>query len=138
MLNINAGKNKELMERCKPLAEYADFVSNVRKYKRNHPAKDAISLAVDDAADYECIGKLLRKCKGDVINMLLTEFNQKEYEDMLRKEYLEEGRAEGLAEGQNHTFCVLVKDGVITRDVACERLGISKEEFQKLLEATDN
>lgn len=146
VLNINAGKNKELMERCKPLAEYADFVSNVRKYKRNHPAKDAISLAVDDAADYECIGKLLRKCKGDVINMLLTEFNQKEYEDMLRKEYLEEGRAEGraeglaegLAEGQNHTFCVLVRDGVITNDVACEKLGISKEEFQKLLDSTDN
>ena len=32
--------------------------------------------------------------------MLLTEFDQKEYEDMLRNEYLEEGRAEG----QNHTF----------------------------------
>lgn len=78
--------------------------------------------------------------------MLLTEFNQKEYEDMLRKEYLEEGRAEGraeglaegLAEGQNHTFCVLVRDGVITNDVACEKLGISKEEFQKLLDSTDN
>lgn len=82
--------------------------------------------------------------------MLLTEFNQKEYEDMLRKEYLEEGRAEGLAEGlaegraegraegQNHTFCVLVRDGVITNDVACEKLGISKEEFQKLLDSSDN
>lgn len=78
--------------------------------------------------------------------MLLTEFNQKEYEDMLRKEYLEEGRAEGRAEGlaegraegQNHTFCVLVRDGVITKDVACERLGISKEEFQNLLDSTDN
>ncbi len=66
--------------------------------------------------------------------MLLTEFNQKEYEDMLRREYLEEGRAEG----QNHTFCVLVKDGVITKDVACERLGISKEEIQNLLDSTDN
>lgn len=65
--------------------------------------------------------------------MLLTEFDQKEYEDMLRNEYLEEGRAEG----QNHTFCVLVRDGVITNDVACERLGISKEEFQKLLDASD-
>lgn len=31
--------------------------------------------------------------------MLLTEFDQKEYEDMLRNEYLEEGRAEGRAEG---------------------------------------
>ena len=61
-------------------------------------------------------------------------FNQKEYEDMLRKEHLEEGRAEG----QNHTFCVLVRDGVITNDVACEKLGISKEEFQKLLDSLDN
>lgn len=69
--------------------------------------------------------------------MLLTEFDQKEYKDMLRNEYLEEGRAEGRAEGQNHTFCVLVRDGVITNDVACERLGISKEEFQKLLDASD-
>ena len=85
--------------------------------------------------------------------MLLTEFDQKEYEDMLRREYLEEGRIEGrmegreagLAEGriegriegQNYTFCVLVRDGVIAKDVACEKLGLSKEEFQKLLDASD-
>ena len=32
MLNINYGYNKELMERCKPLKEYAIFVDTIRKY----------------------------------------------------------------------------------------------------------
>lgn len=32
MLNINYGHNKELMERCRPLKEYAIFVDMIRKY----------------------------------------------------------------------------------------------------------
>lgn len=38
MLNINYGHNKELLTACKPLGEYAWFVSQVRK---NHAANNA-------------------------------------------------------------------------------------------------
>lgn len=34
MININYGKNKELMEHCKPLMDYAIFVKKVRDYTR--------------------------------------------------------------------------------------------------------
>ena len=32
VVNINYGHNKELMERCRPLKEYAIFVDMIRKY----------------------------------------------------------------------------------------------------------
>ena len=31
MLNVNHGRNKELMDKCKPLAEYAWFIEEIRK-----------------------------------------------------------------------------------------------------------
>ena len=33
-LNINEGHNKELMEQCRTLREYAQYVAKVRKYKQ--------------------------------------------------------------------------------------------------------
>ena len=35
MLNINYGKNKNLMEACRPLNEYAWLVETIRKYQRS-------------------------------------------------------------------------------------------------------
>ena len=37
MLNINYGKNKKLMDACKPLKEYAWLVDKIRKYQDSAP-----------------------------------------------------------------------------------------------------
>ena len=49
-LNINHGHNKEIMEKCKVLSEYAVFIGKVREYQKN----TAIEKAVDRAVN-ECI-----------------------------------------------------------------------------------
>ena len=50
--NINVGKNKELMEQCKALREYADFVQMVQiYYKETKDQTEAIKKALQQAID---------------------------------------------------------------------------------------
>lgn len=50
MLNINYGHNRELMQKCRRLEEYAIFVSKVREHTMNNPKNpsEAIERAVDE------------------------------------------------------------------------------------------
>lgn len=42
MLNINPGYNNKLMETCKVLNEYCQYVSRVREYAKEMPIADAL------------------------------------------------------------------------------------------------
>lgn len=101
MLNINYGHNKELLTACKPLEEYAWFVSQVRK---NHTANNAnknqesldIGVAIDQAInempeDFE-IKKYIISNRAEVKEMCLTEYNETETMEMLREEGRHESR----------------------------------------------
>ena len=79
MLNINYGHNKDLMDKCRSLKEYTEFVSNVRRYTQEMNLKEAIDAAISKAENWQCIGSFLSKCQSEVSAMLLTEFNQKSY-----------------------------------------------------------
>ena len=46
---------------------------------------------------------------------------------------LQRGREEGIEEGRLGTLIDLVKKGVITKEYACEELGVSEKEFEKYL-----
>ncbi len=48
MININYGRNKELLDACKPLSEYSRFVNEVVK---NQEARDELGRAIDAAPD---------------------------------------------------------------------------------------
>ena len=53
MLNINKGRNRKLMEACKPLSEYAWLIEEIRENKRNEME---IEKAVDKELKFFCIG----------------------------------------------------------------------------------
>ena len=61
-----------------------------------------------------------------------------EHEEEARAEGLEEGlekgRKEGRAEGARDALLSLVRDGLITAEAAAERMDITEEEVQALLE----
>ena len=48
MLNINLGKNRELMEKCKTLREYCMFVECIRKYAAQMDIEEAVERAVTE------------------------------------------------------------------------------------------
>ena len=77
MLNINYGKNKELMEACAPLNEYAWLVDSIRRYQRKlKDLEAAVDAAVAEMPDEFRIKKFLLLNKAEVKGMFLTEYDQ--------------------------------------------------------------
>ena len=66
---------------------------------------------------------------------MLTLFNQERATELYGMEMREEGRAEGIgigrAEGIVDTYTTLVRDDLISKEVAAKKLGISVAEFEK-------
>lgn len=94
MLNINYGHNKELMQKCRKLKEYAIFVSTVRDFIAsgdNLPA--SVSQAVDDCIARGILKDILLKNKSEVMSMVLTTFDREKYEKAMQEEWKEMGQA---------------------------------------------
>lgn len=100
MLNINLGCNQELMERCRTLKEYAQFVDRVRRMIAETGAlESAVDCAVEDCIRDGILENFLSSHRAEVLDVILTDYNEQEYIAMEREEAWEEGRAEGLTEG---------------------------------------
>ncbi len=96
VLNINLGYNKDIMEKCKKLKEYAKYVALVRKYiKDGFTAEQAIDRATDECIDEGILEQILRNNRGEVRSMLLTEYNEQEHIEYEKELSYEEGREEG-------------------------------------------
>ena len=90
MLNINYGHNKELMDKCDALKQYSLFISHIRKYCESHELDEAVKRSIDDMPE----GGLKTYFEGhraEVLQMLFTEYNEKEHMDAVRAEGKEEG-----------------------------------------------
>ena len=101
MLNINQGRNSDLMAACKRLDEYSRFVGQIKHYRQNGFSTDqSIDTAVLYCIDHGIMDDILLPFRAEVKKMLLTEYNERKYMRMFRKEAREEGLAEGRAEGR--------------------------------------
>ena len=149
MININIGKNKEFLLKCKILGEYSFFVDCVRKYSR---INNDFTIAIDKAVN-ECIKKgilkdLLIKYSVEVKNMLLTEFDEEKdwaiiakgfeeigYEKGIekgRKEGKEEGKKEGMKEGMKNIINIMLSNGT-SKETILKQMNISNEEYDNLI-----
>ena len=77
MLNINYGKNRELMVACEPLNEYAWLVKAIRRNQRTmRNLEAAIDAAIDEMPDEFVIKRFLLQNRAEVRGMFLTEYDQ--------------------------------------------------------------
>jgi len=131
MLNVNYGRNRKLLEACRPLKEYSWLVEEIRKNMRIKE-EEGFSSAVDKAisampADY-LIKPFLEAHRAEVKGMLLTEYNEAEQMELFK----EDGRKEGIVS----TLVSLVKDGILTEDEAAGRAGVTVETFRQKMTNT--
>ena len=118
MLNINNGKNKAILDACKPLSEYSwliqrirDNAKTIRKAKkaeeekaglklddraikeRNRAAtQEAVGLAIKEMPEDYVIKPFLMAHYAEVKGMLLTEYNEAEAMELFRKDGEREGQ----------------------------------------------
>ena len=101
MLNINYGHNKELMEKCRRLKEYAIFVETVRRNLALDMAlRDSILLAVDECIEKGVLSDILVSQKAEVVQMILETFDQEKHDEAMKKDWYEAGREDGQKEGR--------------------------------------
>ena len=103
-LNINDGHNKELMEQCQILREYAQYVTKVRKYTKEMELNAAVERAVDECIREGILEEFLRDNRAEVMAMSIFEYNKDEEEKKLRKAEYEAGYDSGYDTGYGSGF----------------------------------
>lgn len=85
--NINYGKNREIMECCWILKDYARFVDQVRKFMKTIPVNEAVEAAVAYCIEHNILRSFLLKNRAEVVDVCIFEYN----EDLHLKTIKEEG-----------------------------------------------
>ena len=133
MLNVNYGRNRKLLEACKPLGEYSWIVREVRKNKSQEDLPSAIDLAITDMPEDFVIKPFLMAHRAEVKGMLFEEYKEAEVMEMFKEEGRVEGRAEGRAEGEAQgifkTLAGLIRDGILSVRDAAARASMTEAEF---------
>ena len=99
MLNVNEGHNKDLMEQCQTLKEYAIYVARVRKYASELNLNDAVERAITECIKEGILVEFLRKNRSEVKMVSILEYDKEWEEKKLRKAEYEAGKEDGRNEG---------------------------------------
>ena len=137
MININYGKNQALLQACRPLMEYSWLVAEIRKLRSDMQLEDAVDQAISNMPKDCTIKSFLMIHRTEVKTMLLTEYDEEEVRDLIRKDALqegwekwrEEGREEGHLEGIRNTLRDLVEDDLLSVQDAARKAEMFVPEF---------
>ena len=117
-LNINEGHNRELMEQCQILREYAHYVAKVRNYTKEMELDAAVERAVNECIQEGILAEFLRMNRAEVIAMSIFEYDKEEEEKKLRKAEFEAGVAEGEMRKAKETALMLQEMGLSIEEIA--------------------
>ena len=127
MINVNYGRNQELLNTCKPLQEYSWLTNEIRENKRKGESLDsAVDHAILSMPDDFVIKSLLMAHRAEVKDMLLTEYNEVEQMKLWKEE--------GIFE----TLSALVRDNILTVEEAAARAGVSEKVFRRKMIELDS
>ena len=119
--NINPGHR--LPGCCRPLEDYSRFVSAYRNRITSVGAEQAANEALDSLPDGEVKNYILSQ-KGEVIDMLLTEYDEEETLKVVAEDARAEGEAIGMAKGE----AIGVAKGEAIGVAKGEAIGVAKGE----------
>lgn len=102
VININADKAHDILNKCKVLKEYSQFIRAVRAYDDE---KDPIKKAIEECMGKGILAEYLERKGSEVRNMLVAEYSYEE--DIQVKQ--EEARIEGIEQGIEQGIKVLIE-----------------------------
>ena len=134
ILNINYGQNQELMKACRKLYEYSYFVEKVREYlNEGLTLNAAIDSGIQECIRSDILKPFLLKHRGEVKQVILTEYN----EELHAKTLIEEGRREEREKNAQ----ILQNNIKFLRQLLLQNLalkGLSSARITERIQAEDN
>lgn len=109
ILNINQGHNQAIVNKCRRLREYTEFIGMIKtNLKNGMEIRPAVNAAMDTCINRGILTDSLTRCRTEVMDMLLTEYDEKATMEYIRKEAEEigekrgerRGRQQGLKQGE--------------------------------------
>ena len=124
--NINDGHNKDLMNKCKILQEYATMVAKIREFRQKGCDLD---MAIEEAIEYcllhDVLKDFLLEHKSEVADMLRMEYDEARTMNHLKEDYYEEGVKDGETIG-----AMKAKISLICRNLSA---GITAEQIAEFM-----
>ena len=106
-------QDKELLEACKVLKEYAQYVAMVREFAMEKPLAEAVEQAVDTCIKNGILEDFLRKNRAEAIEMSIFEYDEEKHltseREIWKQEGILEGRKAGIHEGRQEGESRLAK-----------------------------
>ncbi len=141
VLNINHGRNTDMLQTCEPLYEYAWIVDKVRENSNTMPLNLAIDSVIQSLPkDFE-LYPFLTVHRAEVLGMFLEEYDEEYTMNLFKEEGREEGREEGIGIGIDKgkvLFAIeMVKAQRLSISDAAYGLKISESEFLTLMSNHD-
>ena len=137
LLNINRNHNRELMEACRDLKDYAEYVDRVRKYARELPLSEAVERAITECIREGILKEFLEKNRAEVKKMSIYEYDQEKHIRMERQDAWEDGIKEGEVRGAEQQLSKIIKNmmkkGRSISQIA-EELGEDEKRIRELAE----
>ena len=93
--NINLGHNQKLLDACRLLKEYAQYVEQVRIFAKRMSFPEAVEKAVDYCIGNGILSDFLSKNRAEAIAMSIFEYDEEKHMKSEREEWREIGREEG-------------------------------------------
>lgn len=113
VLNINYGQNKDLMAKCKRLKDYSIFIYKVRCYAiKMNTLEKAVDKSISECIKENVLSDILSKHRGEVLNMILTEYDEQAHIANEKKWSYEDGIKKGVKTERDSRIQLFIKDSL--------------------------
>ena len=103
VLNINAGRNRELMEKCKELREYSEFVHRtneaLRDKKNSTGKQEAMGQVIDGCIRDGILQDFLSENRRRVLMSSILEYDEQAHMEAVHDDGYDEGYGKGYSKG---------------------------------------
>ena len=135
VININPDNNVSLLKNCSVLAGYTELIHQIRTRKQSGcTIETAVHQAVKHCIENDILKTYLLKNEGEVMSMILTEYDEELHNETLREEGMEKGIEKGIENGLHFAKMIftLHKSGKSDIEIA-DIVGISLDKVKNLL-----
>ena len=112
MFNVNRSHNRTLMEACKTLKDYAEYVYRVRQYAEETTLEEAVERAITECIREGILKDFLEKNRAEAKSVSIFEYDEEEHMRQEREQFWNKGMREGRSQGRQEGIREGIQEGL--------------------------